>query len=145
MLHGLWDGYISVWDQWRRYKDLSTGWLIYRYAIIEYNKVDLSLRLCPSVKQFQKIWLGNISQKRLWYYVGKSKTSIIIMIIAKLRMKCSAPSGHMYDLNIILIVQSVFAVIIVKIVIISCLSVLYSFFSEKSCLQNWIFKVLILP
>ena len=62
----------------------------YTHSIPEYNKLDIFVRLYPSV--------GNISEKRSWYYVGNCKTSIII---AKLRTKCSALSGHLYDLNII--------------------------------------------
>ena len=42
----------------------------YPHSIIEYNKLDITHRLFPSVKQFKQILFGNISEKRLWYYVG---------------------------------------------------------------------------
>ena len=38
----------------------------YPHSIIEYNKLDITLRLCPSVKQFKQILVGNTSENRLY-------------------------------------------------------------------------------
>ena len=37
---------------------------LYAHSIIEYNILDITLRLCPSVKQFKQILVGNTGGKK---------------------------------------------------------------------------------
>ena len=67
-------------------------------TIEEYNGLDPSIKLAPSVVEFKQMLMTDKPYKNPLFYLGDRKFSIIH---AKLRMKCSSLNGHLYNLRII--------------------------------------------